>query len=317
MRRSEAIGAVALSPLVAAVVRRASAQSAPQKIRVAGGFSEDLTPLYYAIKTGMFRSAGLDVELVSANSGAAAAAAVVTGAYEMAKGNLLSACTAHLRGIPIVLVAPENLYTTGNPSSLLQIAADSPYRTGADLNGKICGVPGLDGSAALSVCAWVDKNGGNWRTIKFVEIPNAALETALIGHRVDMVEMQSPQLDASLAAGTSKTLGDSLGAIAPTFMYIAYIARADWAIQHAADVRRFNQVLAEATNYVNTHLAQTAPLVAELTKIDPASTRHMHRSLNATVLDPALVQPFIDATAKYGYIARSFPAREIFWAETS
>jgi hypothetical protein len=39
----------------------------------------------------------------------------------------------------------------------------------------------------------------------------------------------------------------------------------------------------------------------------------MHRSLNATALDPKLVQPFIDAAAKYEHIAHAFPAHEIFW----
>ena len=40
----------------------------------------------------------------------------------------------------------------------------------------------------------------------------------------------------------------------------------------------------------------------------------MHRSLNATTLDPNTVQVLIDATAKYDLIPRTFPAREIIWS---
>jgi ABC-type nitrate/sulfonate/bicarbonate transport system substrate-binding protein len=96
-------------------------------------------------------------------------------------------------------------------------------------------------------------------------------------------------------------------------MGAAYVARGDWAAQHAEPLRRFVRVLAEAAGYVNTHPAETAPLVAELTKIEVANTAKMHRTLNGTTLDAALVQPVIDAAAKYELIARTFPARELFW----
>lgn len=314
MRRSQALRTLGLSSLAAAAPRLARAQAAPRKIRVAGAPTEDMTNIYYAIKTGMFRRAGLDVELVDVSSGPVATAAVVSGTYELAKSNLLAVFSAHLRGVPIVVVAPENLYTPRYPLSLLQIAADAPYKTGADLNGKIGGVPGLNGITTLTMCAWVDKHGGDWRSLKFVEIPNSADEAALVEHRVDMVEMQSPELDASLAKGTSKTLGDALGAIGSDYMYVGYIARSDWAEQHASSLRAFNRVLAAATAYVNGHLAETAPLVAELTKVRLTDTASMHRSLNATRLDPGLIQPFIDAAAKYNHIPRAFPAREVLWS---
>jgi hypothetical protein len=65
---------------------------------------------------------------------------------------------------------------------------------------------------------------------------------------------------------------------------------------------------------VNTHRAETAPVVAEFTKATLANVAKMHRTTNPTVLDPSLIQPLIDAAAKYGIIARAFPAREIIWA---
>lgn len=313
MRRSRAIQQLGLATLTAAVPSLVRAQGSLETIRVAGAQTEDMTNIYYAIQTGMFRRAGLDVELVDVRSGPVATAAVVSGTYEMAKGNLLAVFTAHLHNVPIVVVAPENVYTPRYPLSLLQVATDSPYKTGADLNGKTGGVPGLNGITTLTMSAWVDKHGGDWRSLKFVEIPNSLAEAALVGHRVDMVAMQSPELDASLADGTSRTIGDALGAIGSNYMYVGYIARSDWATEHADALRRFNRVLSQATSYVNTHLADTAPLVADLTKVHLADIKTMHRSLNATSLDPRLVQPFIDAAAKYEHISRAFPAREILW----
>lgn len=261
----------------------------------------------------MFAQAGLDVEMADTSNGSAATQAMIGGTYQIAKSDLMSICEAHLHGIAIVLVAPENMYNPRDPFALLQVADDAPYRTGADLNGKTAGVASLHGGGSLMVKAWVDKNGGDWRSLTFVEVPNPAMEAAIVQHRVAAGVLQPPQLDASLAAGTTRTLGDCMGAIAPHYLFAAYIARRDWASTHADEVRRFASVLAEATTYVNSHPAETAPLVAELAKMSLDKVKLMHRALNGTVLDGALVQPFIDAAARYGEIERTFPAREILW----
>jgi NitT/TauT family transport system substrate-binding protein len=84
---------------------------------------------------------------------------------------------------------------------------------------------------------------------------------------------------------------------------------------HAAETRTFVSTLAVATAYVNTHRPETAPLVAEFSKTSLEDVAKMHRTTNPTTLDPALVQPLIDAAAKYGIIARAFPARDIIWRQ--
>jgi len=311
MRRTEAISTIAAGSS-AALARPARAQQL-EVVRIVGPISEAQTHIYYAIKTGMFARAGLDVSLVRVTSGAVATEAVITGAYEIGITNVLAVFSGHLRGIPIAIVAPGIVNTARNPNAQLQVAADAPYKTGADLNGKIAASPGLGDINSLATRAWVDKNGGDSHTLKFVEIPNVALEAALAQHRIDAAVLQSPVLEASIASGATKTIGYAYGAIAPLFMGGAYVGRRDWADQHAATMRRVARVMAEATTYINAHFTETAPLVAELTQITLDNTAKMHRTINGTILDPALLQPVIDVAAKYGTIPQAFSAREIVW----
>ena len=66
--------------------------------------------------------------------------AVVTLSARTGRGidKLLPAVfAAHLRDIPVTIVAPGILWRTAVPFSLLQVAPDSPYRTGADLEGAV------------------------------------------------------------------------------------------------------------------------------------------------------------------------------------
>jgi NitT/TauT family transport system substrate-binding protein len=312
--RRNAITRIALFSLAASSRPLRAQAQALQPIRVARPTSEDGTSIYYAMKSGLFQRGGVEVELIPTSSGSVATAAVIAGTYDVAATNPLSVFAAHLRDIPLCIVAPDHLYTPKNPFSLVQIAVDSPYKTGNDLNGKTIAVPGLNDLNTLAARAWVDKNGGDWRSLKFVEIPNSAMAQSVQQHRVDAAILQPPQLDASLADGMTKTLGDGLGAIASSFMLGAYVARLDWAAQHPDLLRTFYRVLVATNNYVNMHQAETAPLVAEYSKIDINSALKMHRSTYATSLQSDIVQPLINAAAKYGHISRTFAARDIIWA---
>ena len=207
---------------------------------------------------------------------------VVAGAYDIARTSLPAIFAAHLREIPIAIVAPGILWRTVAPFSLLQVAPDSPYRTGADLEGKTIGVPALNDLNTVAVRAWVDRNGGNWRSLKFVEVPNIVAEAAIVQRRVDAVVLFSPQLGASLAAGTSRTLGDACGAIARTFMLGAHVARRDWATAHPELVQRFNRVNVDASNFVNTHPRETEPDDED----EPAVVANMSRAYMGTLLTP-------------------------------
>lgn len=299
---------------VATATQRPRRAAALDPIRITGLVTEAMCPLYYGITSGKFARVGLDVTYTPNNSGAAAMAAVVSGDLEMGTSNTLSISSAHVRGIPIVVVAPQVLYTTRTHEAMLQVAPDSPYRSGADLDGKTIAVPTLSGINALAADAWVERNGGDPSTLKFVEMPNAVQPEAVAAHRVDAVILEPPVLEASIADGTSKTIGDPMGAIATTYAIAAYIAKADWATANADAVRRFCHVMGESAAYVNTHYAETAPLVAELTKIDLSIVEKMARTTSGTKLDAAQFQPLIDAAAKYGFIAHGFPARELFWS---
>lgn len=311
MRRADALATLTLA--AAALRARGVVAQTPQKIVVVGPASESQTDMYYAIKTGMFARAGLDVSIVNLSSGAAATTAVITGTYDLGITNVLPIFSAYLRGIPAAMIAPGIINTAAHPFAQLQVAADSPYHTGADLNGKTAASPALGDINSLATHAWIDKNGGDSRTMKFVEVPNVAIEEALVAHRVDAAMLQSPLLDASLQAGRTRSLGYAYGAIASQFMGTGYVGRRDWADQHADAARRFVKTLADASTYVMAHPAETAPLVMEYTKVTVESMRTMHRTQNGLALDPVLVQPVIDVAAKYGTIARAFPARAIIW----
>jgi NitT/TauT family transport system substrate-binding protein len=190
--------AVALSVLGAVQAR---AQPALTVVRVAGVQTDDITPLVYAIRTGMFARAGLDVQSMPTNSGAATAAAVVSGSYEIGKSSLLSLMNAHLRNLPLIVVAAGVVHETKNPFAKLVVAADAPYKTGKDFDGKTIAVSALNDLSTVSVDTWIEKTGGDSHSVHFVELPVSAMLTAVVERRVDAAFILYPPLAEALDSG--------------------------------------------------------------------------------------------------------------------
>jgi NitT/TauT family transport system substrate-binding protein len=295
-----------------AVARRPAAAQTLEKLRIAGVPTDDMTPIFYAIKAGLYQRVGLDLEVVPTSSGTVATTAVIAGTYELGKGSLIAALDAHVRGLPLVIVA-NSIVHAKDPYSLVLVAADSTSKSGADLNGKIGGTPALNDINQLAIDAWVDKNGGDSKTIKWVEVPNSVAAVALADHRIDVCGLQEPLATSALEGGKVRELTVNYNAIAEHFVFGGYLANAGWASAHADIVKRFVRATYEAGAYTNGHHEETAAMMSDITKIPLPVFRKISRAIAATTSDPALLQPLIDAAAKYNQIPHPFPAKEIYF----
>jgi NitT/TauT family transport system substrate-binding protein len=304
------------SAAVFAWPRAAGAQQL-QRLRLIGVQTDDMTPVYYALSKGMYQKAGLEIELVPASSGTAATAAVVSGTYQLGKGSVIASLLAHIRNLPLVFIANGVVWDVKAPVTLAVVTVDSPIKTARDLAGKTASAAALNDIVTLSLNAWTDKNGGDSSAIKWVEIPNSAETEALLAHRVDICSLNEPQLTAALQSGKVRVFAPCMDAIGyhpgDHFIVTAYFARADWAAQNPQACRNFERVTYEAARYTNAHHAETAQMVADITKIPVETIRKINRPPGATSSDPALLQPVIDAAAKYKNIPRTFPAKEMYF----
>lgn len=290
------------------------AQPALTVVRVGGVQTDDITPLVYAIHTGMFRKEGLDVQSIPSNSGAATAAAVVSGSYEVGKSSLLSLMNAHLRKLPLTVIAAGVVHDTRNPFAKLVVAADAPYKTGKDFDGKTVAVSALNDLSQVAVDAWVDETGGDARTVHYVELPVSAMPVAVAERRVDGAFILYPVLADALASGKVRPVVAAYDAIAPFFVLSCWFTTSDYAAKHSDALRKFVRVMYAAATYTNRHHAETAPMMSELTKTPLDIYQSMSRVDAATSTNPKDWQPLIDASAKYHVIPQSFPAKDFIWS---
>jgi NitT/TauT family transport system substrate-binding protein len=286
--------------LGAALVAPAAAQVAGlAQIRVSGIVVEDIAPIYYGQSSGLFRKHGLDVHFDPASSGAAVVAAVTSGAYEIGKGSVISAFRAVSRGVPIVAVAPGWIYDNATPSAEFIVASDSPIKGGADLNGKTIAVGSLNELNQMAAMEWVDKHGGEARSLKFVELPVAASGSAVVAHRVDATILLEPTLSTALATGGVRSLGSAFGAIASTFPVSLWLANREWAMAHLEQAKAFAKALGEASSYINHHPDEAVALLATAMQVSPEALRKIKRVADGTSLTVPMLEPLLAAAQKY------------------
>lgn len=283
----------------------------PATIRVGSLAEDELTPVVYAQKNGLFAKAGLNVDLQILNSGAATAAAVAGGALDVGLSSLLPLINAHAHGVPLEMVAPGLLWLTGSPTAGLMTLKSSTIATGADLNGKTLSTKALKDLGEIGIRAWIDQNGGDSQTVRFVELPSPAVVAALESNRVVAANLIDPLYSDALASGKVHAIGHTNDAIAKRFLTTAWFANVDYVRKNRAVVERFAKVLAQAAQYTNGHQAEMIPLVAPIWGIAPEALAKMNHGTIALVLDPRDIQPLIDVAAKYKAIDHRFDATEM------
>jgi NitT/TauT family transport system substrate-binding protein len=178
------------------------------------------------------------------------------------------------------------------------------------LHDRIVAVASINSLGRVAASAWVDKSGGNWRSVRFVELPMTEGAAAIGQGRVVAAECAMPALQVALDGGSVKFIAMS-DAIGSAYLYTVWFTTLDWSRSQPRAARAFARVVADAAAYTNTHHSETAAMVAQASKLNVAVVEKMTRWTAATTVSLPSIQIPLDAAAKYGTIPRSFPADEL------
>ena len=286
-------------------------QSAPV-IHVAYIAVDDEAEAMYAKDAGFFAKAGLNVELQPMENAGAIASAVAGGSIDIGFLPAIVLAIAHSKNVPLAAIAPGSEFTAKGPITSLFVAPASPIRKASDLNGKTVAVPGLGSIAEYGARTWIDKNGGDATTVKFLEVPFPIMPDALNGGRVDAAMITEPFL--TVAKKTERLLAPTpFLSIAPDFAFGDWVTTPQWAKDHADIVTRFGAAMRETAAWANKNQSASGVILQKYTKIDPALLATMSRSQYAERFSTATLQPIVDLAAKYRAFP-SYPAAELLAA---
>lgn len=288
----------------------ATSQTLPT-LRVFGPGIDGYKAVYYGVKAGIFRKYGLNVVTSLVNNGSAAAAALVGGTADVAFVNALTVFQAHSRNVPMQYIAPAVLLLPNRPATVALVLKESTIRTGRDLNGKTLASSGLHDVNSAVFYDWVDKTGGDWKTMRQIEVPLSVGAAFLQEHRADVVILNEPAVSQALSSDQVRVLVNPFVALDGPVEAAGFAVMAP-AVEKNRDLyANFARALHEASVYTNTHLAQTVDLVASYSGATPDVVAHSVRMVDPEYLEIRYLQPLLDVCAKFGLIDKAFPADEI------
>lgn len=176
------------------------------KIKVGATVSSDVSAaaMSLGIKTGAFKRAGLDVELITFVQSSQKYDAMKGGAIDMdINMGAINAAQLHSAGVPMTVLRAVT------PADIWAVVArpDSKLSKPADFKGKRFGVVSLSGTNfGVTFLAFKTQSVDFLRDVKIATLPPAALLTALDKGDVEGATIYEPYLTSSLKAGRVKIL---------------------------------------------------------------------------------------------------------------
>jgi NitT/TauT family transport system substrate-binding protein len=196
-------------------------------------------------------------------------------------------------------------------TDVVMVPKASSIRTGADFNNKTVAIVAVKTMQHAAFLAWIDKHGGDSKTVKFIEVPFPEMITALDGGRVDAAIPVEPF--ASAGHANNRVLGSVYEAMPPRFLLYGLVATDRWLQEHQDLATKVAGVIRRSTLWANAHHKESAAMLVRLMKVDPAIAGSMARAAFGTSLEPSMLVPVIDVMVKYGILQKAIDPNELIW----
>ena len=282
-------------------------------IRIGGGSNDNMGEPYYVREGGFTKRHDLDVQITELGSGGALTAAVAAGALDVTITNIASISAAHIRKLPVTVIAGGALWSAdASPTTAILVLKESAIRGPADLAGKTIALSTLRDLQQAAIMAWLEKHGVAPASVNFTELPNGAQLEALKAKRVDATMTSTPWMNAGLA--DARILATPYEVLGRRLLLTAWIANNGWLEANKAVAARLVAAIRETAQWANRNRPATAAILERISKVTPETIATMTRLEFADRLDPRLIQPIIDASARYGFLPQSFPAASLLVA---
>lgn len=308
MNRRDLLG-LAAGAGAALAARPAGAQQLTT-IRVGTFVSESTGAVFYAQDQGFFAKHGLTMQFIPAPGGAAVGSAMAAGDVDIGEGDPLTVAIGRDKGLPFVIIAAGELQTSVKPTFGI-VVRDPAVKLGRDFNGKTMASNVAHGFGSLVTQAWVDNNGGDSKSIKWVEMPFPALAAALQRGLIDGYIAPEPFVTAGVKQGGTVVTLDRKP-VAPVMLQGAWFTTSTWLAKNQATARAFASAVAEAGAWANQNPHGAAEIIAKYSKIPLAviesSTMRGNYALH---LEAGMIAPLVAAGLKYGYLSKPVPMSEL------
>jgi len=319
LKRAAALGgAAAGGPLLAACAPAATAPSpsattaptaspTPKPIRALKvGYLPltDFLGMYAAIEQGYMAEEGLKLELQAMAGGATIIPAIVGGSLDFGISNYVSVIVANGQGIKIKAFSDSAYGSKASPPFAIIVKKGSPIKTAKDLNGKKVAVNTRNGIVHVGVMEWIERGGGDPKTVQYVELPFPQMPPAITQGSVDAAAPTEPFVTVSTSQDAS-VLSYYLTDLRDNCAIAGFISTDDWITKNRDAAQAFHRANTKGMDWVAKNEKTAREYAAKYANLDPAIASKINlAALRSTPLVDA-VQFWVDMSKKWGLLDKN------------
>jgi NitT/TauT family transport system substrate-binding protein len=250
-----------------AVLLGASAACAQGKILIGCTATTDCASAMVAVDDGIFKSHGLNAEMVLIGINSNIPAAILSNSIAIGGPTSTVFLQAADGGLDLVAVAGASIMNPASNANMAAFARNGiTIKEPKDFVGKKVGAPGLGAFLHVLFVKWLVEKGVDPKSVNFVEVTFPTMADIIKSGGVDAVLTAEPFITRMINAGLG-TVGARYGAeLARSEPIILYAASRDWAEKNPDTIREFRAAIAEGAAIVNSDRDKASASIAKFTK---------------------------------------------------
>jgi NitT/TauT family transport system substrate-binding protein len=262
-----------------------------------------VAPLYVGMDQGYFKAEKLTIQPRPAEGGAAIVPAVVSGDNQIGFSNTTSLIIAAGKKLPIQIIAQGVLAGKGEKDAWdgLIVAKGSDIRSPKDLEGKSIAVNTLNNVGPLTINQSLEREGVDYRTVKYVEVPFPDMNAALESGRVDAAFVVEPFYSQGRGSG-ARSLFSPYEETAPNLTVATWFTSRQYIEQNRDVVDRFKRAMDKSLEYSADNPDAVRKAVLEYTKIPPKAAESMTLPQWRADLNEPTIEQTAELAKKYGFV---------------
>ena len=262
----------------------------------------DVAPLYLGIEKGFFEEVGLKIEVEIVQSGAASAAAVVSGGQQFGFAAPTPLIRGGLEGLPVRVIANAASAALNDNANAVVVTSDSAITTAAGLNGKTIGVNALGAADELYIRAHIDKAGGDSKSMQFVAVPFPNMVSSLKSGSIAAAGLGQPFLSASADDVRTLLPDPQREVIGQDSSLSVWFTSEDFILKNSDKVSAFIEAIKRSNTYAEEHPDEVIEIIGTFTDLTPEDIANAQFPRFLPNLHKATFERTVDLMIEYGFI---------------
>lgn len=264
----------------------------------------DFLGMYAGMEQGYFRDESIEIELQAMAGGAAIIPAITGGSLDLGISNYVSVILAAAQGLDIKVISDSAYEGKAKPAHAIIVKKGGPIKSARDLNGKKVAVNTRNNIVHLGFMEWVERNGGDAKSLQFVELPFPQMPAALSQGQIDAAGIVEPFVTVA-TSGDAQILAPYFAELRDPMAVAGFVSTQKWIDQNKEVAAAFHRANTKGIQFVQQNEGKAREYAVKYANLRPDLAEKINLAvLRSTPLTEA-VQFWIDMAKKWGVLDRT------------